>query len=100
MSVAEVAKILDLSPKSVYELAKAKRIDHYRTGPSNGKILFDQDQVNRYLDSCRVTVAVPTPDQAPVSPRRSPNPSPVVQGTDHLARFRAATRPRRPAREA
>jgi excisionase family DNA binding protein len=56
MTVAETAKRIGISASKLYQLAAARRIGHYRVG---GKIVFSDDDVATFMQSCRVGTATP-----------------------------------------
>lgn len=55
-TAAAVAAMLGISPRTVYDLAASGRLPSYRIG---GSIRFDPDEVQRFKESCKVTVAQP-----------------------------------------
>lgn len=54
MTVAEAAKQIGVSASKLYQLVAARRIAHYRI---DGKIVFSEEDVASYLESCHVTVS-------------------------------------------
>jgi len=53
MTVAEAAKRIGVSASKLYQLVAARRIAHYRI---DGKIVFSEEDVASYLESCHVSV--------------------------------------------
>ncbi len=60
MTVQEAAKILELSPRSVYALCAAGKIRHRRVGLNRGAIRLDRRDVEVYRDGGIVVVAPPS----------------------------------------
>lgn len=56
MTVSEAAKKIGISESKLYQLVSARRISHYRVG---GKILFSEDDVSVFLQSCHIGAAAP-----------------------------------------
>jgi excisionase family DNA binding protein len=60
--VKETAKRLGISASKLYQLASRRQIPYYRIG---GKILFSGDQIQEFLDSCKVEPAGPRKPKLP-----------------------------------
>jgi excisionase family DNA binding protein len=56
MTVGEAANRIGISASKLYQLAAARRISHYRV---DGKILFTEDDIAAFIQSCRVGTVVP-----------------------------------------
>lgn len=56
LPVKLAASRLGISPSKVYELVSQRAITFYRVG---GKILFEESDLDAYLQSCRVEVVEP-----------------------------------------
>ena len=61
MTVAEVAELLRLGESTVYALLDQGKIAGFRIGPRSGGIRISEDDVWRYLESCRVGPKEQTP---------------------------------------
>lgn len=48
---ADVARLLSLSPKTIYSLCDQLAIPHYRVG---GSIRFDPDEIIEWIRACKV----------------------------------------------
>lgn len=48
LTVAEAARALNVSQRSLYQLAQQKKIRHYRIGPKRGLIRFDASDLEAY----------------------------------------------------
>jgi excisionase family DNA binding protein len=62
LTVADVAKLLDLAPKTVYIMAspgctEARRIPSHRLGPRGGKLRFLKSDVDAYIKTTRTAPA-------------------------------------------
>lgn len=89
LTIAEAALRLGLTASGVYKLCRAGRLVHYRVGARKGKVLLKAEDVDAYLESCRVEtpsgallplkhLAWPSPDSPPpkaAHPRRPRNAS-------------------------
>lgn len=53
MRIADVAARLDVSEGVVRRLISRGQLEHFRIGSGRGVIRVDEDQVARYLDSCK-----------------------------------------------
>jgi excisionase family DNA binding protein len=56
MTVIKAAKRIGISASKLYQLTAARQIGHYRVG---GKILFSEQDVAAFLETCRVGAAAP-----------------------------------------
>lgn len=54
MTVNEAAKKIGISTSKLYQLVSTRQIAHYRVG---GKIIFSDEDVIAYLESCHVGTA-------------------------------------------
>ena len=54
LRVKDVARILDVSPASVYALCAAGKLRHYRIGAARGALRFEKKAVDDYLAAARV----------------------------------------------
>ena len=57
MTAKQASEALGISLSLIYQLAAENRIAHYRIGRSGrrGKLVFDEDSVRQFKESCRVT---------------------------------------------
>ena len=57
LTVKEAAERAGVSPALIYQWCDERRLVHYRLGGRGrrGKILIGQDELDAFLDSCRVT---------------------------------------------
>lgn len=58
LPVKEASRKLGVSASTLYQLASRRAIAHYKVG---GKILFKPEDLDVYLESCRVGVASAAP---------------------------------------
>jgi excisionase family DNA binding protein len=56
------AKRLGISASKLYQMASRRKIPHYRIG---GKILFSDEQIQEFLNSCKVQPAGPAKAKPP-----------------------------------
>lgn len=56
MTIAEASIKIGISSSKLYQLVAARQIAHYRIG---GKIVFSEQDVVAYLQSCRVGAVAP-----------------------------------------
>jgi excisionase family DNA binding protein len=56
LTAEEAAPFVGMSAYSLKELARKKKIEHVRVGPSGGLIRFRREWLEDYLESCRVPV--------------------------------------------
>jgi excisionase family DNA binding protein len=65
MTAKEAAEKCKCSVSMIYQLAAEGRLPHYRIGRlgRRGKVVFDEEDVRKFLESCRVTPAVEPPKQ-------------------------------------
>ncbi len=56
MTVVEASRKIGISASKLYQLAAARKIAHYRVG---GKIVFAEDDISEFLQSCRVATVNP-----------------------------------------
>lgn len=56
LNISETAKRIGVSSSKLYQLVSARAISHYRIG---GKIVFSDQDVDAYLQSCRVGAVTP-----------------------------------------
>ena len=61
MKVQEVAKRLNCSVSTVYELVEAGKLAAYRIGLRRGSIRVTEEQIEAYLASCQSTPLEPKP---------------------------------------
>lgn len=60
----EVAEKLGISLSLVYQLVEEHKLGCYRVGPRRGAIRFKDEDIEVYLDSCRVdAIEVRPPDR-------------------------------------
>lgn len=52
--VQEVARILGVAPGTVYDLARQRKIPQRRIGTGRGRIVFTEQDVEEFLNSCKV----------------------------------------------
>ena len=52
--VQEVAELLGVAPSTVYDLARQRKIPHRRIGTGRGRIVFTEEDVEQFLNSCKV----------------------------------------------
>ena len=57
MTVAEAARILEVTPATVYLLCREGRLVHRRIGLGRGVIRIDPEQLDEFRRSCAVEVA-------------------------------------------
>ena len=53
-SVRETAERLGIAISTVYDLVRQRKINHHRVGTGRGRILFTEQDLSAYLDSCKV----------------------------------------------
>ena len=53
LTIADVARRLNVSESTVYNLAEAGKLAGYRVGMGRGTWRFTEDDVSAYLESCR-----------------------------------------------
>ncbi|VTS07956.1 helix-turn-helix domain-containing protein [Tuwongella immobilis] len=70
LTIRTAAKLLNLSPATLYRLVAAKQIPHIRLGTGRGKILFQEPELHTWLESRHVRPALET------STNPAPNPRP------------------------
>lgn len=54
LSVKEAGEALGLSRSIVYQLAASGKLAHYKVGPNSGRTRFRQQDIDAYLEGCRV----------------------------------------------
>jgi excisionase family DNA binding protein len=54
--VREVATLLGVAASTVYDMVRQRKIPHRRIGTGRGRIVFTQQDVQEFLDSCKVEV--------------------------------------------
>jgi excisionase family DNA binding protein len=54
LTVAEVAEKLNVSPSLVYQMVETGKLPFLRIGNGRGAIRFQGEDIQAYLDSCRV----------------------------------------------
>jgi excisionase family DNA binding protein len=60
-TVAQAAGRLGISQSLLYAMVQEKKIPHRRVGVGKGRILFTDEDIGCYLESCRVQAfALPT----------------------------------------
>jgi excisionase family DNA binding protein len=59
INVAEAAELLGLRPRTVYDLARAGTLPHYRPAP--GAVRFALADIEAHLAACRSTGTKPAP---------------------------------------
>jgi excisionase family DNA binding protein len=52
--VREVAQLLGIAASTVYDLARQRKIAHRRIGTGRGRIVFTEQDIGGFLDSCKV----------------------------------------------
>jgi excisionase family DNA binding protein len=52
--VREVAELLGVAPSTVYDLARQRKIAHRRIGTGRGRIVFTEEDIEEFLNSCKV----------------------------------------------
>ena len=52
--VQEVAKLLGVAASTVYDLARQRKIAHRRIGTGRGRLVFTEEDIEEYLNSCKV----------------------------------------------
>jgi excisionase family DNA binding protein len=52
--VQEVAKLLGVSPSTVYDMARMRKISHRRIGTGRGRLVFTEQDVQEFLSACKV----------------------------------------------
>jgi excisionase family DNA binding protein len=57
LTVKEAARTAGVSAALIYQLCDERRLPHYRLGGRGrrGKILIDQDELDKFVASCKVT---------------------------------------------
>jgi excisionase family DNA binding protein len=63
LTVEDVARMLDLKPKTIYILASEgcsadRRIPSHRLGPRGGKLRFHREDVTAYIEATRTVTKV------------------------------------------
>ncbi len=79
MTVADAARLLEVSPSTVYELCRRGDIPHYRIGLGRGRIRIDPAQLREFLDRCRREGRGPGPE--------AERPAPAPETRDYTAEF-------------
>jgi excisionase family DNA binding protein len=59
LTAAEAAKLLGLSARTMYDLAKAGRVKCYRMGLGAGAVRFDPADLEEYKRTCQSSVTTP-----------------------------------------
>jgi excisionase family DNA binding protein len=59
LTVAEVGDWLKVSPSLIYQLVESGKIVVYRIGNGRGAIRFRPEDIEDYLDSCRIEKNAP-----------------------------------------
>ncbi len=54
MTVSEVAKMLGISPQSVYSIIEAGKLAAHRFGAGRGTIRVSEDDLNAYIEASRI----------------------------------------------
>ena len=62
--VQEAAKVLGIAPSTVYDLARQRKIAHRRIGTGKGRIVFTEEDIEEFLNSCKVD-ALSLPAEGP-----------------------------------
>jgi excisionase family DNA binding protein len=60
MTVAEAAKLLEVSPKTIYDLCRTGLIGHLRIGTKRGTIRIEPEDVERFRVEARAKGANPS----------------------------------------
>lgn len=60
LTVADAAKRLNISTSLVYQLVESGKIAVHRVGTGRGTIRFRVEDIDSYIDSCRVECTTPT----------------------------------------
>ena len=55
ITAQEMADMLRTTPTNIYRKLKARELEHYRVG---NRVVIPRESVEKYLDRCRVKVAV------------------------------------------
>lgn len=63
LSVAQAAERLGVTTESIYVLLRRGKIAHYRIGLRGGKIRIKPEDLDLYLESCRVESEVARPSR-------------------------------------
>lgn len=75
LTADQVAELLAVHPRTVYELCAAGRLAHYRVGVGGGAIRITRDAVEAYLAAS----LVPASEGAPARPKGRRLPAPARQ---------------------
>lgn len=59
LTAAEAGKVLGLSARTMYDLAKAGRVKCYRMGVGAGAVRFDPADLEEYKRTCQSSVTTP-----------------------------------------
>jgi excisionase family DNA binding protein len=54
LSVREAAERLGVAASTIYDLVQRRRLGHHRVGTGRGRILFMEEDLSAFLDSCKV----------------------------------------------
>lgn len=65
LTAAEAGKVLGLSARTMYDLARAGKIAHHRMGVGDGAVRFDPADLEEYKNRCRSPAT--TPDAGSIS---------------------------------
>jgi excisionase family DNA binding protein len=70
LKVTQAAVRLGVSVSTLYQLAAARKIPHFRVGTGRGGIRFSEEQITCYLNRCRVDIAPAINSQPTIRPRQ------------------------------
>ena len=65
MTIRDVAGRLKCAASTVYQLVESGKLGVFRIGPNGGGIRVSEEQLNEYLEACRVTPREPEPKRPP-----------------------------------
>ena len=66
LTAQNAANRLQVGRTTLYELLRSHKLAHHRVGTGRGSIRIRQEDLERYLDSCRVTDEERTRSAAPL----------------------------------
>ena len=52
--VQEVAQLLGIAPSTIYDMVRQRKIAHRRVGTGRGRIVFTEEDIQDFLNSCKV----------------------------------------------
>jgi excisionase family DNA binding protein len=65
LTVQEVAQILKISPATVYDLCKKRKLGHLRVGAGRGTIRIRQEDLDAFISGATVQPEAPTAPRPP-----------------------------------